>query len=141
MRWNVLGMGLSSLNAFLLRLQHAGVDAEVKLLAFLRRTTGAHFDRRRHRALTARVRGPVGAHRSPRPGYCRMLAFPTSKECRPNQELIMFRKVAFTMYPVTDVDRARNSTRTHWALRRVRSATRATSTGWSTTFPTADAWP
>src|SRR5687767_13720974 len=101
MRWNVLGM-----EALLVEfipdcgINHAGLDVESM-------RPSLSFDEQRGCGRRSRIRGPdpvpIDVHG---PGRCRMLAFPTSKGCRPNKELIMFRKVAFTMYPMTDVSRA-----------------------------------
>jgi hypothetical protein len=53
----------------------------------------------------------------------------------------MFKKVAFTYYPVTDVLGRASSTRRRSASSPARPATRATTGGWNTTCPAAAAWP
>jgi hypothetical protein len=47
----------------------------------------------------------------------------------------MFKKVAFTYYPVTDVLGRASSTRRRSASSPARPATRATTGGWNTTCP------
>lgn len=53
----------------------------------------------------------------------------------------MLKKVAFTMYPIRDVPRARDFYENALGLQAGSVGHQAIRSGWNTTCPAADAWP